>query len=111
MLIKLMHALKIMPFCFFSQLLQSQRSCPLYPISPALYIQKMHPIPSTLFQRSVKLFTAKALSHTENGAAAVPPSVISGITKGLSPLKPTSVSHLRPLTAQPIFVRMKTSLP
>lgn len=72
----------------------------------------MHPIPSTLFQRSLKLFTAKALSHTANGAAAaVPQSVISGISKGLSPLKPTIVSHLRPLTAQPIFVRMKTSLP
>ena len=107
------NALHDFPFYFFSQFLQSQRSCSLNSIAYALYILKMPLIPSTLCQRSLKLHAAEAVSHCKwCCCCCCSPNMISGITKGLSPLKPANVSHLRPLTAHLVFFfTMKTSLP
>lgn len=77
-------------FCFFSQFLQSQRSCSLYSIRPALYILKMQLIHSTLFQSGLKLHAAKAVSLTLQMVLLLSPNLIPHITKGLSPLKPTN---------------------
>ena len=101
-------------FCFYfsSQFLQSQRSCSIYSIQPASYILKMHLYPFFLISES-KITCSQSSFTLESCCCCCCcfPNLISGITNGLSPLKPTYVSHLRPLTAQPAFVSMKTSLP